>query len=167
MFVIEGKAWCFEDNIDTDIIIPAPYLTTSDPLELSKYCMAGVDKKFSSKVSKGDIIVAGRNFGCGSSREHAPLAIKGLGISCVIASSFARIFFRNAINIGLPVVVLPDAPSVINQGDIIEVDFKQGQVFNKTTAESFRFVPYSDFVWNLINSGGLILYVKAKLKESR
>jgi 3-isopropylmalate/(R)-2-methylmalate dehydratase small subunit len=158
-----GKVWKFGDNIDTDVIIPARYLVTKDRNELGRHCMEGVDPEFHLKVSKGDIIVAGRNFGCGSSREHAPLAIIGLGISAVIAESFARIFYRNGINVGLPVLISEDASRECNEGDILEVLLDSGKILNKTTGKEYKFQPYPPQLVEIINCGGLTNYTKRRL----
>jgi 3-isopropylmalate dehydrogenase/3-isopropylmalate/(R)-2-methylmalate dehydratase small subunit len=158
----QGKAWRFGDNIDTDAIIPARYLNTSDPAELAQHCMEDADPQFSSKVGKGDLIVAGKNFGSGSSREHAPLAIKTSGVSCVIASSFARIFYRNAFNIGLLILESPDAAGDIRQGDIVEVDTDQGVIKNLTSTKDYKFIPVPPFMQQIIAAGGLINYLKLR-----
>ncbi|MBQ2473487.1 MAG: 3-isopropylmalate dehydratase small subunit [Lachnospira sp.] len=158
----EGKVFKFGDNVDTDVIIPARYLNSSDPAELAKHCMEDIDKDFVSKVSKGDIIVANKNFGCGSSREHAPIAIKAAGVSCVIAETFARIFYRNSINIGLPIIECPAAAKEINAGDDIEVDFNTGIIFDKTTGKSYEGQAFPEFMQKLINAGGLINYINEK-----
>ncbi|WP_027431189.1 3-isopropylmalate dehydratase small subunit [Lachnospira multipara] len=158
----EGKVFKFGDNVDTDVIIPARYLNSSDPAELAKHCMEDIDKEFVSKVSKGDIIVANKNFGCGSSREHAPIAIKAAGVSCVIAETFARIFYRNSINIGLPIIECPAAAKEINAGDDIEVDFNTGIIFDKTTGKSYEGQAFPEFMQKLINAGGLINYINEK-----
>ncbi len=151
-----GKAFKYSDNIDTDVIIPARYLNTSDANELSKHCMEDIDKTFVEKVSKGDVIVAGQNFGCGSSREHAPLVIKTCGVGCVIAKSFARIFYRNAINIGLPILECPKAAEEISENDEIEIDFDTGIITNKTTNTTYFAEPFPDFIQNIIKKGGLL-----------
>jgi len=158
-----GKVWKFGDNIDTDIIIPARYLVTQDIEEMGKHCMEGVAPGFSSMVSKGDIIVAGRNFGCGSSREHAPLAILGAGISAVIAISFARIFFRNSINVGLPVLISKEAVEESGEGDILEVNIESGKIYNKTTGKWYNSEPYPPQLVEIIKSGGLTNYTKRRL----
>ena len=150
---LEGKAICYGDNIDTDVIIPARYLTTSDPEVLASHCMEDIDPDFLSKIQEGDIIAAGSNFGCGSSREHAPLAIKTAGISCVVAKSFARIFYRNAINIGLPIIV---CDATINAGDKISVDLTNGVLTNETTGEKTSFPSFPDFLQKIIQAGGLM-----------
>lgn len=158
----EGKVFKFGDNVDTDVIIPARYLNSSDPAELAKHCMEDIDKDFVNKVSKGDIIVANKNFGCGSSREHAPISIKAAGVSCVIAETFARIFYRNSINIGLPIIECPEAAKEINDGDEISVDFNTGIITNKTTGKSYEGQAFPEFMQNLINAGGLINYINNK-----
>ncbi len=148
-----GNALCYGDNVDTDVIIPARYLNTADPKELAAHCMEDIDPTFLQKVKPGDIIVAGANFGCGSSREHAPLAIKTAGISCVVARSFARIFYRNAINIGLPIVVCDGR---FAQGDALAVDLAAGTLLNCTTGESYTFPPFPAFLQSIIEAGGLM-----------
>jgi 3-isopropylmalate/(R)-2-methylmalate dehydratase small subunit len=158
-----GKAWVYKDNVDTDVIIPARYLNTSDPAELAKYCMEDIDKDFAQNVRHGDIIVAGENFGCGSSREHAPIAIKESGVSVVIAKSFARIFFRNAINIGLPILENKDLPDVVQKGDEIEVDLEKGKIYNKTQNKEYETAPFPESIRKLIQSGGLVNYTRAKM----
>ncbi|MBQ6709045.1 MAG: 3-isopropylmalate dehydratase small subunit, partial [Clostridia bacterium] len=146
--------------VDTDVIIPARYLNTSDAQELSKHCMEDIDKNFVEKVEKGDIIVAGWNFGCGSSREHAPLVIKTCGTGCVIAKSFARIFYRNAINIGLPILECEEAAEEINANDEVKVDFDTGIIFNITTGKKYTAQPFPEFIQNIIKSGGLLASIK-------
>jgi len=162
---IQGRCWKFGDDIDTDAIIPARYLNTSIPEELAKHCMEDADPEFPEKVKKGDIIVAGKNFGCGSSREHAPIAIKAAGVSCVIARSFARIFFRNSINIGLPIFECEEAAEKINEGDIIKVDAATGTITNLTTKEAYQAVPFPGFMQDIINAGGLMPYVAERMKS--
>ncbi|MGI5911689.1 MAG: 3-isopropylmalate dehydratase small subunit [Syntrophomonadaceae bacterium] len=162
-----GKVHKFGADIDTDAIIPARYLNTFDPVELARHCMEDADAQFPSKVRTGDIIVADKNFGCGSSREHAPIAIKGAGVSCVIARSFARIFYRNAINIGLPILECGDAVDTISDGDEIEVDLDLGQIRNFRTNEVFAAMPFPEFMQQIINKGGLITYIKEKNKECK
>ena len=157
---IKGKAWKFRDDINTDEIIPAKYLNTTDPKELGSKCMSGIDEEFASKVNKGDIIVGGKNFGCGSSREHAPVSIKGAGVSCVVAESFARIFFRNSINIGLPIVTFEGASKEISTGDELEIDLKKGVLKNITTGKQFDIEPFPEFMQEIINSKGLIGWVE-------
>jgi 3-isopropylmalate/(R)-2-methylmalate dehydratase small subunit len=161
---MEGKAIKYGDNVDTDVIIPARFLNTSDPKELALHCMEDIDKNFKNKVNNGDIMVAGYNFGCGSSREHAPLAIKESGISCVIAKSFARIFYRNSINIGLPILECSDAVDAIEEGDLISIDTESGIIKNITKGEIYKSQPFPDFIKEIINNGGLINYVKGKVK---
>lgn len=156
----QGMVFKYGDNVDTDVIIPARYLNTSDPKELAKYCMEDIDKNFVSQVKQGDIIVAEKNFGCGSSREHAPIAIKAAGISCVIAKSFARIFFRNAINIGLPILECEEAVEGISKGDVVEVDFATGVINNVTTGVSFKAQPFPEFMRKIIEANGLVEYVR-------
>lgn len=152
---IQGKAHKYGDNVDTDVIIPARYLNTTSHLELASHCMEDIDADFVKKVQKGDIIVAHKNFGCGSSREHAPIAIKTSGISCVIAESFARIFYRNAINIGLPILECPEAVNDIKNGDEVKVDFDTGVIINITAGKTYDTKPFPPFIQNIINSGGL------------
>lgn len=151
---IQGKVIRYQDNVDTDVIIPARYLNTADAKELAAHCMEDLDATFIKRVQKGDIIVAGNNFGCGSSREHAPLAIKESGIACVVAKSFARIFYRNAINIGLPIIECDTEG--INEGDTIEIDFDQGTLKNRTKGTETTFAPFPAFLQNIISSGGLL-----------
>ncbi|NLY42770.1 MAG: 3-isopropylmalate dehydratase small subunit [Clostridiaceae bacterium] len=156
-----GKAIKYGDNVDTDVIIPARYLNTSDPEELAKHCMEDLDPLFTKKVNKGDIIVAAKNFGCGSSREHAPIAIKASGISCIIAETFARIFYRNAINIGLPILECPEASRDIQDGDEIKVNFDTGEIFNLTRNKVYQGAPFPDFMQEIIANNGLIGYIKS------
>ena len=156
----EGKVFRYGDNVDTDVIIPARYLNTSDSRELASHCMEDIDPDFVKNVGKGDIIVAGRNFGCGSSREHAPIAIKESGVSCVIASTFARIFFRNSINIGLPILECPEASEEIKAGDRVSVDFTTGIIKDETTGKEYRAEPFPPFMQDLIAAGGLAPYIK-------
>lgn len=160
---LKGKAIKYGDNIDTDVIIPARYLNTSDPKELAAHCMEDIDRDFNSKHQAGDIIVGGMNFGCGSSREHAPIAIKEAGISCVIAKTFARIFYRNAINIGLPILECQEAAEDIAEGDSIRVDLDTGEIQNLTKGNAYSAVPFPEFMQKIIASGGLVAYTKAKL----
>ncbi|MDR2087918.1 MAG: 3-isopropylmalate dehydratase small subunit [Clostridiales Family XIII bacterium] len=156
-----GTAHKYGENVDTDVIIPARYLVTSDPAELAKHCMEDIDGAFAARVRPGDIIVAGKNFGCGSSREHAPIAIKGAGVACVIAPTFARIFYRNAFNTGLPILESDEAAAGIDAGDEVEVDFATGVIRNVTKGESYRAEPFPPFISRLIESGGLVEYVKS------
>jgi len=158
---MRGKAWKFGNNIDTDLIIPARYLTTSDPAELAKYAMMDADPEWVDKMKKGDFIVAGDNFGCGSSREHAPIALKAAGVSAVIAKSFARIFYRNAINIGLPILESPEAVEEIKEGDEIEANLATGEINNLTTGKTYKAQPFPEFMQKLIKAGGLIPYLKS------
>ncbi|MGC9324028.1 MAG: 3-isopropylmalate dehydratase small subunit [Desulfomonilia bacterium] len=160
--IFKGSAFVFGDDIDTDAIIPARYLTTSDPEELKNHCMEDADPSFPSNVQPGDIIVAGKNFGCGSSREHAPIAIKACGVSCVIASSFARIFFRNSFNMGLPIFESDEAAEAINQGDTVEVDADSGIIRNLSTRKEFSSKPIPSFMQQLIQDGGLIEHIKRR-----
>lgn len=152
----------YGDNVDTDVIIPARYLNSSDGAELARHCMEDIDKDFVNKVNPGDIIVANKNFGCGSSREHAPLAIKCAGISCVIAETFARIFYRNAINIGLPIIECPEAAKNIDAGDEVEIDFDNGMIYNKTKGTQFQGQAFPAFMQKIIEAGGLIPYINEK-----
>lgn len=155
-----GKTWKYGDNVDTDVIIPARYLNTPDAKELSAHCMEDIDTSFAAKVQKGEIMIAGKNFGCGSSREHAPLAIKTCGIACVIAASFARIFYRNALNIALPILECPEASEAISAGDEVEVDFDTGIIVDKTSGRSFQAEPFPPFMQDLIKAGGLASFMK-------
>lgn len=158
----EGRVFRYGDNVDTDVIIPARYLNTSDPKELAMHCMEDIDKEFVNNVNDGDIIVADKNFGCGSSREHAPIAIKQAGISCVIAKTFARIFYRNAINIGLPIIECEEAVNDIKKGDTVEINFDTGEITNKTNGNKYKGEPYPEFMQKLIAKGGLVNYIKTK-----
>jgi 3-isopropylmalate dehydratase small subunit len=162
----EGKAWRFGDNIDTDVIIPARYLMTTDPAELAKHCMEDLDPSFAGKVQAGDVIVGGNNFGCGSSREHAPIAIKGAGVSVVIANSFARIFYRNAINIGLPILECPEAVAAVQAGDTLRVDLASGRIDDVTTGQSFQAQSYPESILRIIAAGGLIAATRQKLQAA-
>lgn len=159
---ISGKTWKFKDDINTDLIIPARYLNTSDPVELGSHCMEDADKDFVKKIGKGDIIVAGKNFGCGSSREHAPIAIKAAGISSVIAKDFARIFYRNSFNIGLPIFESEEASKKIDQGDEVEIDADNGIIRNITKNEEYKVKPIPPFMQELVEAGGLMAYAKKK-----
>lgn len=159
---MKGRAWKYGDNIDTDVIIPARYLNTTDPEELAKYCMEDIDKNFAKNVQKGDIIIAGENFGCGSSREHAVISIKNIGVSCVIAKSFARIFFRNAINIGLQVFEIPELIDKTKNHDIIEI--RKTTIRNISTGEMYQIKTYPDFIQEIIAKGGLVNYTKEKIR---
>ncbi len=161
----EGRAFTYGDNVDTDVIIPARYLNSTDPGELASHCMEDIDKEFVQKVKKGDIIVADKNFGCGSSREHAPLAIKASGVSCVIAGTFARIFYRNAINIGLPIIECPDAAKGIESGDEVEVDFDSGMIYNRTKGTEFKGQAFPPFMQKIIAAEGLVNYIVNSAKD--
>ena len=159
--MIKGKIWKYSrDNINTDEIIPARFLNTSDPVELAKHCMEDLDASFIKKVSAGDMILAGSNFGCGSSREHAPIAIKAAGVSCVIAPSFARIFFRNAVNIGLPIIESDEVYMKVREGDSLEIDLNAGTVRNLSKNEAYSFRPFPEFMREIFSSGGLMAFVK-------
>lgn len=158
----EGRVFKYGDNVDTDVIIPARYLNSSDPAELATHCMEDIDKEFVGKVKKGDIIVANKNFGCGSSREHAPIAIKAAGVDCVIAETFARIFYRNAINIGLPIIECPEAAKGIAAGDEVEVDFDSGMIYNKTKGTQFKGQAFPEFMQKIIKAEGLVNYINNK-----
>jgi 3-isopropylmalate/(R)-2-methylmalate dehydratase small subunit len=162
---LKGKVHKFGADVNTDVIIPARYLNVYEPNELAKHCMEDIDPEFITKVEPGDVIVATTNFGCGSSREHAPLAIKACGVSCVIAQSFARIFFRNAINIGLPLLECPEAANETEGGDILEIDLSRGEIKNISRGKKFIANPYPEFMMEIINAGGLVEYTKNKLRE--
>lgn len=163
--LLQGNAIKYGDNVDTDVIIPARYLNTADEVELASHCMADIDPDFQSRRKPGDIMVAGQNFGCGSSREHAPLAIKAAGISCIIAQTFARIFFRNAINIGLPILTCPQAAAEIAEGDQIRVDLQTGVITNLTKQRSYQSSSYPAFMQQIIRSGGLIAYTRETVQR--
>ena len=165
--MLKGKVHKYGADVNTDVIIPARYLNLSEPAELAKHCMEDIDKKFVKRVKTGDIIMATTNFGCGSSREHAPLAIKAAGISCVIARSFARIFFRNAINIGLPLLECDEAVAQTEAGDLLEVELSSGEIKNMTSGVTFTAKPYPDFMAELISAGGLIDYTRQRLINRR
>ncbi|MDE7432129.1 MAG: 3-isopropylmalate dehydratase small subunit, partial [Lachnospiraceae bacterium] len=154
-----GKVYKYGDNVDTDVIIPARYLNVPDPAELAKHCMEDIDIEFAKKVNEGDIIVANKNFGCGSSREHAPIAIKACGVSCVIAETFARIFYRNAINIGLPIIECPEAAKAIEAGDEVEIDFDSGMIYDKTKGTEYVGQAFPEFMQKIIEAEGLINYI--------
>ena len=156
----KGPVFKYGDNIDTDVIIPARYLNTQSAAELASHCMEDIDKSFVARVKAGDIMVGGENFGCGSSREHAPIAIKASGVSCVIASTFARIFYRNAINIGLPIVECPEASEAIAEGDTVSIDFDTGVITDETTGQTFQAAPFPPFIQNIIAKGGLMNSLK-------
>lgn len=163
---IQGKVWKYGDNVDTDGIIPARYLNMSTPEELAAHAMEDLDASFVDGVEPGDIVVGGRNFGCGSSREHAPLALKGAGVSCVIAVSFARIFFRNAINIGLPILECAEAAADIQAGQQVQVELESGTIRNLDTGAVYQAGPFPPFMLDLIQAGGLVPYTNAQLKEN-
>lgn len=158
----QGTVFKYGDNVDTDVIIPARYLNITDGNELAKHCMEDIDKEFVSKVKPGDIIVANKNFGCGSSREHAPLVIKCAGVSCVIAETFARIFYRNAINIGLPIIECKEAAEAIQKGDQVVIDFDSGKITDLTTGQTFQGQAFPPFMQEIISAGGLIPYINKK-----
>jgi 3-isopropylmalate/(R)-2-methylmalate dehydratase small subunit len=160
---LKGNVIKYGDNIDTDVIIPARYLNTHEPSELARHCMEDIDKTFISRVKPGDIMVAGKNFGCGSSREHAPIAIKASGVSCVIAETFARIFYRNAINIGLPILECPEAAKDINEGDEVAIDLAAGKITNLTNGREYTAAPFPEFMQEIINADGLMGYIKIKV----
>ena len=160
----KGIVFKFGDNVDTDVIIPARYLNSSDPAELATHCMEDIDKDFIKNVKKGDIIVAEKNFGCGSSREHAPIAIKAAGVRCVIAETFARIFYRNAINIGLPILECEEAANDIDAGDTVSVDFNTGVITNETKGKTYQAEPFPAFMQRIMAAGGLVTYTKEKIE---
>jgi len=162
--IAKGKAIKYGNNVDTDVIIPARYLTSSEPAELATHCMEDIDAQFVNKVEKGDIIIAAKNFGCGSSREHAPIAIKASGISCVIAKTFARIFYRNSINIGLPILECEELYDESDEGDAIEVDFDSGVIKNITKNKTFKTQPFPGFMQEIIESDGLVGYIQKNMK---
>ena len=162
---MQGKVWKFGSNVDTDLIIAARYLNTSDPKELAKHVMEDADPDFVKKMNKGDIIVAGENFGCGSSREHAPIALKSAGISAVIAPTFARIFYRNAFNMGLPIFELKEVDE-IDEGDTLKIDMSTGEIINLTKDKRYKFTPIPDFMQQLIDAGGLIEFAKKEIAQN-
>ena len=162
MKAAKGHVFKYGDNVDTDVIIPARYLNSSDPKELALHCMEDIDKDFVKNVKAGDIMVANKNFGCGSSREHAPIAIKAAGVSCVIAETFARIFYRNSINIGLPIIECPQAAQEIEAGDEVEVDFDSGKIYNRTKGKEFQGQAFPEFMQKLIAAGGLVNYTNSR-----
>ncbi len=165
MSALRGRAHVYQDNVNTDVIIPARYLTSSDPEELAAHCMEDLDPDFVKKVRPGDVIVAGENFGCGSSREHAPVAMKAAGVSCVIARSFARIFFRNGINTGLPALVSPEAAGEIENGDEVSVDLASGAIENLTRGRRYQAEPFPEFLREIIGAGGLVAYTRKRLEN--
>jgi len=161
---ISGRVWKYGDDVDTDVIIPARYLNTSDPDKLAEHCLEDLDEDFAGEVEEGDIVVAGDNFGCGSSREHAPLALKGAGVGCVVAASFARIFYRNSINIGLPIVESSEAAGEISAGDRLKIDLQEGIIYNRSSEKEYEITPFPPFIQKLIEEGGLINYTRGKVK---
>jgi 3-isopropylmalate/(R)-2-methylmalate dehydratase small subunit len=163
--MLKGKVIKYGNNIDTDVIIPARYLNTSDVKELASHCMEDIDKSFSSRVKVGDVMVGGKNFGCGSSREHAPIAIKESGISCIIAETFARIFYRNSINIGLPIMECEEAAKDINESDEIAIDVNTGVITNITKNKTYQAEPFPEFMQEIIKNGGLINYIRQEVKQ--
>ncbi len=163
--MVQGKVFKYGDNVDTDVIIPARYLNAPSPAELAKHCMEDIDADFVNNVKAGDIMVGGANFGCGSTREHAPISIRAAGISCVIAASFARIFYRNAINIGFPILECPEAAEKISAGDEVSVDFDTGVITDLTTGETFKATAFPAFINGIIENGGLLPYIKAKQEK--
>ena len=165
MPILKGKVWIFGDDIDTDAIIPARYLNMSDPAGLALHCMEDADPTFPGKVSRGDLIAAGKNFGCGSSREHAPLAIKEAGVSCVIAASFARIFYRNAVNIGLPILESPEAAAFLKEGHQVAVNLEKGEIVEVLSGRTFSAAPFPPFMQEIMARGGLIKFVREKVKK--
>ena len=162
---VKGKAFKYGNDVDTDVIIPARHLTSADPSHLAAHCMEDIDPSFVDEVTEGDIMVGGKNFGCGSSREHAPIAIKASGISLVIADSFARIFYRNAINVGLPIMESPEAASAIGKGDEVEADFDTGMIRDLTTGQTFTAKPFPAFIKKIIDAGGLVEYTMQKSED--
>ena len=163
--MVSGKVFKYGDNVDTAVIIPARYLNAPSPEELAKHCMEDIDASFATTVKPGDIMVGGANFGCGSSREHAPISIRACGVRCVIAASFARIFYRNAINIGFPILECPEAAAAINNGDTVSVDFATGKIVDETTGESFQAVALPPFIEKIVEHNGLLPYLKARMEK--
>lgn len=166
MFIRRGKVWTFGDDVDTDAILPARYMNVPDSHELARHCMEDADPHFVEKISPGDIIVAGKNFGCGSSREHAPLAIKAAGIACVIAGSFARIFYRNAINIGLPILESPEAAAFLEEGSTVEVNLQNGEITELASGRKFEAAAFPPFMQEIMAQGGLINFVREKVRPT-
>lgn len=162
--MVTGKVYKYGDNVDTDVIIPARYLNAPSPEELAKHCMEDIDATFASRVQPGDIMVGGANFGCGSSREHAPMAIQASGIRCVIAASFARIFYRNSINMGFPILECPEAAEAIQNGDEVSVDFATGVIVDNTTGKTFQATAFPAFIQGIIDEGGLLTYIRKKVQ---
>ena len=163
--MVSGKVFKYGDNVDTDVIIPARYLNAPSPEELAKHCMEDIDASFATTVQPGDIMVGGANFGCGSSREHAPISIRACGVRCVIAASFARIFYRNAINIGFPILECPEAAAAIGNGDTVSVDFATGKIIDNTTGETFQAVALPPFIEKIVEHNGLLPYLKARMEK--
>ena len=163
--MVTGKVFKYGDNVDTDVIIPARYLNAPSPEELAKHCMEDIDASFATMVKPGDIMVGGANFGCGSSREHAPISIRACGVRCVIAASFARIFYRNAINIGFPILECPEAAAAIQNGDTVSVDFATGKIIDETTGETFQAVALPPFIEKIVEHNGLLPYLKARMEK--
>ena len=163
--MVSGKVFKYGDNVDTDVIIPARYLNAPSPEELAKHCMEDIDASFAATVKPGDIMVGGANFGCGSSREHAPISIRACGVRCVIAASFARIFYRNSINIGFPILECPEAAAAINNGDTVSVDFATGKIVDETTGETFQAVALPPFIEKIVEHNGLLPYLKARMEK--
>ena len=163
--MVSGKVFKYGDNVDTDVIIPARYLNAPSPEELAKHCMEDIDASFATTVKPGDIIVGGANFGCGSSREHAPISIRACGVRCVIAASFARIFYRNSINIGFPILECPEAAAAIQNGDTVSVDFATGKILDETTGETFQAVALPPFIEKIVEHNGLLPYLKARMEK--
>ena len=164
--ILRGKIWKFGDDVDTDAIIPARYLNTSDPAELAAHVMEDADADFAKKVGQGDVLVAGKNFGCGSSREHAPIALKAAGVSAIVAKSFARIFYRNAFNIGLPIFEAPDLPDAVREGAVLEIDADQGTITDTATGTQYKAAAIPPFMQELIASGGLVQWTKNRIKSA-
>ena len=165
--MVSGKVFKYGDNVDTDVIIPARYLNAPSPEELAKHCMEDIDASFATTVKPGDIMVGGANFGCGSSREHAPISIRACGVRCVIAASFARIFYRNAINIGFPILECPEAAAAINNGDTVSVDFATGKIVDETTGKTFQAVALPPFIEKIVEHNGLLPYLKARMDAKK
>ena len=163
--MVTGKVFKYGDNVDTDVIIPARYLNAPSPEELAKHCMEDIDASFATTVKPGDIMVGGANFGCGSSREHAPISIRACGVRCVIAASFARIFYRNSINIGFPILECPEAAAAIQNGDTVSVDFATGKIVDETTGETFQAVALPPFIEKIVEHNGLLPYLKARMEK--
>ena len=163
--MVSGKVFKYGDNVDTDVIIPARYLNAPSPEELAKHCMEDIDASFATTVKPGDIMVGGANFGCGSSREHAPISIRACGVRCVIAASFARIFYRNSINIGFPILECPEAAAAIQNGDTVSVDFATGKIVDETTGETFQAVALPPFIEKIVEHNGLLPYLKARMEK--